>query len=120
MANPGHSGNVAIPQAPRRPVLKDRRGRVYEPAIGPRLKIYLAFIFAGVALLGATGIYLFALSALNFTTGRNYTSYFSLCMVFVHTYGGVLFVLPFIIFGLVHYSTARQDRKSTRLNSSHT
>ncbi|MFL5245933.1 MAG: multiheme c-type cytochrome [Gemmataceae bacterium] len=114
---PGQTGSVAMPPTPRRPALKDRRGRVYEPAIGPRLKVYLAVIFAGVALLGATGIYLFALSALNFTTGRNYTSYFSLCMVFVHTYGGVLFVLPFIIFGLVHYATARHrpNRRAVRL-----
>src|SRR5262249_22152820 len=68
------------------PTFRDRRGRRYEPAIGPRMKIFLAFLFAGVALLGATGIYLFALSSANLATGNNYTSYFSLCMVFVHTY----------------------------------
>ena len=44
--------------------LRDRRGRVYTPAIGPRLKGLLLVILAGVALLGANSVYLASITAL--------------------------------------------------------
>src|SRR6516162_9746848 len=52
------------PAAPARPILRDRKGFVYEPAIGPRLKVLLFIIFGGVAVLGATGVYLLSISFL--------------------------------------------------------
>ena len=63
---PGSAGG----SAPTRPKLLDARGRPYEPAVSPRLKILLAFIFAGVALLGATGAYLAAVRLLDKTEAR--------------------------------------------------
>ena len=45
---------AAVPMAPAQPVLRDRKGFVYEPAIGPRLKVLLFAIFGSVAILGAT------------------------------------------------------------------
>ena len=47
-----------------------RRGFVYEPAIGPRLKVLLFAIFASVAFLGATGAYLTSIRVLEWSEAR--------------------------------------------------
>src|SRR5207249_3468156 len=103
---------TAVPRA-----LLDRKGKRYEPAIGPRLKYVLAFIFVGVAVLGATGVYLFALSALQWFRKADYTTSFSLWMTLAHIAVGVVIVLPFIFFGFLHLSTAykRPNRRAVRL-----
>src|SRR2546426_12472035 len=75
------------------------RGLPYEPAIGPRLKILLAIIFAAVAVLGATGVYLLAITCLEKARGLTYTNQFTLWMFIVHVLLGVLLVVPFLIFG---------------------
>ena len=46
-SNPMPAQTVA---GPPRPVLRTKRGFVYEPAIGPRLKVLLLLIFTVVAL----------------------------------------------------------------------
>jgi tetratricopeptide (TPR) repeat protein len=90
------------------PVLRDRKGRVYEPAVGPRLKVLLLLIFAGVALLGATGVYLLAIRLLEWRQGQVLTNQFTLSMFIVHVVGGVALVLPFLAFGFIHLATARK------------
>jgi hypothetical protein len=81
---------------------------VYVPAIGPKLKLLLAFIFASVALLGATGVYLGAITFLNwYKAPQTYTSPFTLWMFIGHVGLGVAAILPFMIFGGYHYLTAR-------------
>jgi tetratricopeptide (TPR) repeat protein len=111
LAPPG----TAATTVPR--VLLDRKGMRYEPAIGPRLKYLLAFIFVGVAVLGATGVYLFALSALQSVRKADYTTSFSLWMTLAHIAVGVVMVLPFIFFGFLHLSTAykRPNRRAVCL-----
>src|SRR5262245_60755226 len=106
-----------VPGGAPRKVLLDARGRVYEPAIGPRLKVVLAFIFAAVALLGATGVYLMAIRYYGLARGQEYTNQFTLWMFIAHVAVGVLLVLPFLLFGLVHYSSARKrkNRLAVRL-----
>src|SRR5437773_7355847 len=84
---------------PGRPKLLDRRKNVYEPAIGPRLKVLLLFIFACVALLGATGVYLVAIRLLEWVRAQTYTNQFTLGMFLAHSVIGVLLVIPFLIFG---------------------
>jgi tetratricopeptide (TPR) repeat protein len=102
---------------PAKPKLRTARGRVYEPAIGPRLKVFLAVIFAAVALLGATGAYLLAITVLEKARGLTYTNQFTLGMFMAHVVLGVLFVLPFLAFGIRHWSTAydRPNREAVRL-----
>jgi len=97
--------------------MKDRRGRVYTPAIGPRLKIVLAFIFALVALLGASGVYLLAVRLLEWYEGRPFTTQFSLWMFLAHVVFGVVAILPFLFFGTWHLLTARNrpNRAAVRL-----
>src|SRR5262249_37591154 len=105
---------AAAPPAPARPVLRDRKGFVYQPAIGPRLKVLLCIIFGGVALLGATGVYLVSISLLEWARAPQvYTTGFSLWMLFVHVFIGVLLTAPFIMFGTIHLLTARR-RKNKR------
>jgi tetratricopeptide (TPR) repeat protein len=98
-------------------VWQDRKGRPYEPAIGPRLRVLLYFIFLTFGLLGATAVYLVSVRGLEEVQGRSYFSFFSICMFAAHEWLGVLFVLPFLIFGIVHLSSARKrkNRLAVRL-----
>src|SRR6266849_5518192 len=101
------------------PVLyKDRQGRPYEPAVSPRLRILLALIFAAVAVLGATGIYLLAISILEIVRKpQTFQNFFSLSMILVHVLVGVAIIIPFFVFGFAHFSTARYrpNRRAVRL-----
>jgi tetratricopeptide (TPR) repeat protein len=98
-------------------VLLDARRQPYQPAVGPRLRVLLAVIFAAVALLGATSVYLLAIRLLNWSLARTYTNQFTLWMFLVHVLGGVLILLPFVFFGSVHYFGARhrKNRPAVRL-----
>jgi tetratricopeptide (TPR) repeat protein/NADH:ubiquinone oxidoreductase subunit 6 (subunit J) len=88
-------------------VLTDRAGRRYVPAVSPRLRVLLVFIFAAVAVLGATGIYLLAISALEIAGRQTLQNFFSLSMLLIHVLIGAVVVVPFFVFGLLHWSTAR-------------
>jgi tetratricopeptide (TPR) repeat protein len=109
------------PAAPAaRPALRTARGLLYEPAIGPRLKVLLAFIFASVALLGATGAYLLAIRLLEWGHEQVYTNQFTLWMFLAHIFVGVLMLGPFLVFGITHLVTARhrKNRVAVRLGIS--
>lgn len=81
---------------------------VYVPAIGPKLKVLLALLFASVAVLGATGAYLSAITFLNwYRTPHTYTSPFTLWTFIGHVGLGVAAILPFLFFGMYHFLTAR-------------
>ncbi len=96
---------------------QDRKGRLYEPAIGPRLRVLLFFLFAAVAVLGATAVYLVAIRGMEAVKGQSYWSFFSLCMFAAHEWVGMLFLLPFFAFGFIHFASARhrQNRVAVRL-----
>jgi hypothetical protein len=113
------SGSQSIPTAPTpaaRPLLR-RTGQIYEPAIGARLKILLAVIFASVAILGATGVYLVTITALERARGLTYTNQFTLGMFMAHVILGVAIVIPFLVFGFSHLASAhdRPNRVAVRL-----
>ncbi len=93
------------------PVL-DRRGRVYTPAVSPRLKKLLAVIFAVIALLGANSVYLVAITAL----GEEYQNQFYMLMFLLHLALGLGLLLPFLVFALGHLATAynRPNRRAVR------
>src|SRR5437588_6239764 len=109
------TGSAASPTAAA-PRYRDARGRPYEPAVGPRLKIVLVFIFACVALLGATGAYLFALRTLGWLRGVDPTI-FSLWMTLAHIVVGVALIVPFLYFGCAHMiaSRSRPNRRAVKL-----
>src|SRR5262249_45906110 len=92
----------AVPAPPPVP-----RRRAYVPAVGPKLKILLYVVFAGFALLGATGAYLSAIRLLEWTREATYTNQFTISVFFAHNFVGVLFVLPLLAFGTIHLVGAR-------------
>ena len=86
----------------------------YVPAIGPILRVLLWSVFVGFAFLGATGVYLSAISLVNaWAAPRSYTTPFALWMLVAHIGVGVIGTLPFLVFGLTHWWTAR--RRKNRL-----
>jgi tetratricopeptide (TPR) repeat protein len=111
MENPAGS-----PSATTTIVLRDRAGRVYQPAVGPRLRLVLAVIFAAVAALGATGIYLLAISILEIIRRQTLQNFFSLSMILAHILVGVAVIPPFLFFGLAHGLKARRrlNRRAVR------
>ena len=61
--------------------MRDRRGRVYTPAIGPRLRPLLWIILIGFAVLGANGFYLASVTALTWYLGTTQQTFFYMLMV---------------------------------------
>src|SRR5262249_17340988 len=104
-------------QAPAATKLRDRKGRPYVPAVGPRLKALLFVIFGAVALLGATGVYLLAIRLLEAVRRATDTNPCPISFFMVHVVVGVLLVLPFLAFGTIHLATARtrKNRRAVRL-----
>jgi hypothetical protein len=86
--------------------LKDRRGRSYAPAIGPKLRPLLWILLGGFALLGANGFYLASITAVTWATGGIHQTYFSTMMIVLHLVLGFAIVLPVIIFGFAHLATS--------------
>jgi tetratricopeptide (TPR) repeat protein len=82
----------------------------YVRSVGPRLRILLLVVFALAAVLGANGIYLASITALNWYTGESYEDLFYQYMFLLHLALGLLFVLPFIVFGCLHMVAARKRR----------
>lgn len=99
------------------PTMRDRRGFVYEPALGPKLRALLFLVFVSFAVLGATGVYLLAVHGLEWIFKKVYESPFSLWMLIVHLGVGVVILVPFLVFGVTHWATARKrrNRRAVRL-----
>jgi tetratricopeptide (TPR) repeat protein len=87
--------------------------RTYVPAVGPRLKLLLYVVFALAALLGANAAYLGSITALEAWTRQTYQDYFYLWMFALHVALGLLLVIPYLVFGLVHLVNTR-NRKNRR------
>ena len=98
------------------PPVRDRRGSIYKPAIGPRLKPLLWIILGGFAFLGANGVYLASVTALTWARGTTQATSFYLLMFGLHLVLGFLLVVPFVVFGFVHLATSwkRPNREAVR------
>src|SRR6058998_2058084 len=93
-------------------------GRRYVRAVGPRLRLLLYFIFGLVALLGANSVYLASITFLQWLNKElTYENYFYQFMFLAHLVLGLLLVLPFVIFGLLHIKNAhdRPNRRAVRV-----
>ncbi len=90
---------------------------VYIPAVGGSLKVMLGLVFALVAMLTATGVYLVAIRVFEASTGQTYTNAMTLWTYLAHIGGGVLATIPFVVFGAWHWITAsnRPNRVAVRL-----
>jgi tetratricopeptide (TPR) repeat protein len=99
-----------------RPAARDRRGRVYTPAVGSRLRPWLWLVLGGFALLGANGVYLASVTAMTRLTGKLQQTPFYFAMVILHLALGLAIIVPFLIFGLSHWATSwkRPNKAATR------
>jgi tetratricopeptide (TPR) repeat protein len=86
--------------------MRDRLGRVYTPAVGPRLRPFLWIILIGFALLGANGVYLSSVTALTWYLKTTQQTPFYMLMVALHIFLGFLLIVPFLIFGFSHLVTS--------------
>src|SRR5262245_49752716 len=86
--------------------MKDRRGRVYTPAVGPRLRPLLWVLLGAFALLGANGVYLASVTALTWWQGTTQQTPFYMLMIFVHLALGFALIVPFLGFGFAHLATS--------------
>jgi tetratricopeptide (TPR) repeat protein len=89
----------------------------YIPAVSPRLKILLQLIFVAVAILGASGAYLTSIRLLDASSSQTYTTAFKYWMLLLHVLVGVVMLAPFVLFGILHYVSARHrpNRRAVRL-----
>ena len=95
--------------------VRDRKGRVYTPAVGARLRLFLWVILIGFALLGANGFYLSSVTALTWYLGTTQQTFFYMLMVALHLLLGFLLIVPFLIFGLAHLATSWKRPNKTAI-----
>ena len=96
--------------------MRDRLGRVYTPAVGPRLRPLLWIILIGFAVLGANGFYLASVTALTWYLGTTQQTFFYMLMIALHLLLGFLLIVPFLVFGFAHLATSwkRPNRAAVR------
>lgn len=96
--------------------LRDRRGRAYTPAVGPRLRPLLWIILISFAVLGANGFYLASVTALTWYLGTTQQTFFYMLMIALHLVLGFLLIVPFLVFGFAHLATSwkRPNRGAVR------
>jgi tetratricopeptide (TPR) repeat protein len=98
------------------PTSRDRRGRVYTPAVGRNLRPWLWIVLIGFSLLLANGVYLASVTAMTYLTGVLQQTPFYQAMVMVHLGLGILIIVPFLIFGFAHLFTSWKRPNKSAIN----
>ena len=97
-------------------IMRDRRGRAYTPAVGPRLRPLFWIILLGFAFLGANGVYLSSVTSLTWWRGTTQQTPFYMLMIALHLILGFFLIVPFVVFGVIHLAdlmeTAQSDGRS--------
>jgi hypothetical protein len=86
--------------------------RRYQPVIGPRLNRLLGLVFALFAVLAANSAYLVAITV----AGTRFQDWFYLMMFLLHLILGLAFIIPVVVFGVIHMMNARHrpNRRAIR------
>lgn len=79
-------------------------------AIGPKLRKLLYFVLFLLALLIANSAYLAVITSLEWFTEETYQNFFYQCMFLGHLALGLLLIVPFIVFALIHMANTRHRR----------
>ena len=89
----------------------------YTPAVTPRLRRLLILVFVLVALIGANSLYLAAVTALEYFRGTTYQNFFYQYMFLAHLVLGLLLIVPFLVFAVVHLRNTwrRKNRHAVRM-----
>lgn len=90
--------------------------RLYQRAVGPRLRRLLLPVFALFGLLLANAAYLGGVTFLGWLRGISYQNYFYLWMFLAHVGLGILLIPPFVLFAAGHLKNAyhRPNRRAVR------
>lgn len=93
------------------------RRKKYVRAVGPRLRILLFAILALVTVLGANSAYLGSITFLEWLRKETYQNYFYQFMFLAHLILGLVLVVPFILFGILHIKNSydRPNRRAVRV-----
>ena len=83
------------------------------PAVGPRLRVLMWFVFALIALLGANSVYLASVTFLSWKSGKTYENWFYMLMFGGHLILGIIILVPFLLFVWIHITNTR-FRKNKR------
>jgi hypothetical protein len=107
MEIPSHEGPATRPETKRR----------YVRAVGPRLRLVLNLVWGLLALLGANSVYLLTVTFMTWLErdrGVSYQNYFYQLQFLGHLVIGLLFVIPFLAFNVVHIRNTwnRPNRKA--------
>ena len=84
--------------------------RPYVRAVGPRLRLLLLALFGVTAALAGNGLYLAAITFLEWLRGdanQTYQNWFYMVMFGVHLGLGLLMIVPAVVFGVLHLRNAR-------------
>src|SRR5512140_2575786 len=92
----------------------------YVRAVGPRLRVLFLAIVGAVAVLTANSLYLAGLTLLEWLKGdpnQTYQNWFYLVMFGSHLGLGLLLVVPFLVFGVLHIKNAagRPNRRAVQV-----
>jgi tetratricopeptide (TPR) repeat protein len=92
-------------------------GKRYTRAVGPRLRKLLHVLFAILALLGANSCYLASITFMGWLRGETYENHFYEYMFLGHLALGLLLIVPFLVFGVLHMiaSRHRRNRRAIRV-----
>ena len=91
--------------------------RVGRSAVGPRVRRLLIVVMVGAAALAANSIYLALITFLEWATGRPLQNYFYQYMFLAHLAMGLVIVVPFIVFVVLHFLAARHRRNRMALRT---
>ena len=89
----------------------------YTPAVTPRLRRVLILVLVLVALTGANSLYLVTVTALENLRGQVLQNYFYQYMFLGHLILGLLLIVPFLVFAVVHLANTRhrKNRRAVRM-----
>ena len=116
MTNPSSSSGNSAPEgiAARSAVSgSSAPKKVVRKAIGPKLRIVFNVVLALLALIGANSAYLGGVTFLQWWTSQTYEDLFYSWMFLLHSVLGLLIVVPFLVFGVIHMLNTK-DRKIRR------
>ena len=96
---------------------QDREQRKYVPAVGPKLLKLLFVVFGLFALLSINSVYLAGISIAEWTSGDTLQNYFYQFMFLAHLALGLLILVPFVVYGVIHIANAhnRPNRRAVKV-----
>ena len=86
-------------------------------AVGPRLRWLRVAVLTTVAVLSANSIYLAAITLVEWATDRPFQNYFYQYMFLAHLALGLLVVVPFLVFVILHLFAARRRKNPLALRT---